>query len=589
MSGLEDLLAGRVLGGRYLIEEVIGRGGMGAVYRAVDERLGRPVAVKVITAVGAGEAEARERLRARFNREARAAAALPHHPNVVPVYDYGTDEQLGLDYIVMELLRGSDLSTRLARSGPPQLANALRILLQAARGIAIGHRAGLIHRDVKPGNIFLVRSDDGEVQVRVVDFGIAKLTDEEDTNQLTQDGRAPHSPAFASPEQLRGLSQLTPASDVFSLGAVGFLLLTGERPYSEEDRNKMSLGMPVPPPSLRDLNPAIPAGVEEVVQKALAFDPADRYPDAGAFAAALDRAVHDLSQLPVDPYADEPVVAPLPGEEPMAEEDDRTHLFPRAEPGDHTLLAPEPPPAERAPPSVAPVAPRRHMIPPRRRRGSAAPFIWAFVILALAAVAFWAYWLTQGPGRRADLSGAPADSTAQRADSIARADSARRASLDAAMATQEGTRLFNAGDITGALRQYERALQLAPDDARYLRNYALALLRSGQPERAEQELRKAIQLAPTYSVIYANLAQAQLAQFDTAAAIASLEHFVQISTSPALTSIAQRELRELRAQQATGGLLGVPLDTATRTPDTVHINIPPGPVREDTLRPPGGL
>src|SRR5687768_6648241 len=193
MSGLEGLLRGRVLGGRYRIEEVIGRGGMGAVYRAVDERLGRKVAVKVITVAMGDDPDTRRRVRARFHREARAAAALPHHPNVVPVYDYGTDEELGLDYIVMELLEGHDLATHLQRSGPPPLATALRVLREAARGLAVGHRAGLIHRDVKPGNIFLARDHD-ELQVRMVDFGIAKLADDEDTaNQLTQDGRLPHS------------------------------------------------------------------------------------------------------------------------------------------------------------------------------------------------------------------------------------------------------------------------------------------------------------------------------------------------------------------------------------------------------------
>ena len=117
MSGLEGLLLGRVLGGRYRIEEVIGRGGMGAVYRATDERLGRRVAVKVITVAMGDDPEARRRVRARFHREARAAAALPHHPNVVPVYDYGTDDELGLDFIVMELLQGHDLATRLGRAG----------------------------------------------------------------------------------------------------------------------------------------------------------------------------------------------------------------------------------------------------------------------------------------------------------------------------------------------------------------------------------------------------------------------------------------------------------------------------------------
>jgi eukaryotic-like serine/threonine-protein kinase len=134
MSGIEGLLLGRVLGGRYRIEEVIGRGGMGAVYRAVDERLGRQVAVKVITVSGGSDEEPRHRIRARFQREARAAAGLPHHPNVVPVYDYGSDEAVGLDYLVMELLRGHDLATYLARTGPPPLATGLRILFEACAG-----------------------------------------------------------------------------------------------------------------------------------------------------------------------------------------------------------------------------------------------------------------------------------------------------------------------------------------------------------------------------------------------------------------------------------------------------------------------
>src|SRR4051812_10617317 len=159
MAGIEALLRGGVLASRYRIEEVIGRGGMGAVYRATDERLGGPGAVKVITAV-ASDAEGRERMRARFPREAAAPARPPHHPNVVPVYDYGTDAELGLDYIVMELLRGQDLASRLQRSGPPPMALALRILQQAARGINVGHRLGVIHRDVKPGNIFLVEDGD---------------------------------------------------------------------------------------------------------------------------------------------------------------------------------------------------------------------------------------------------------------------------------------------------------------------------------------------------------------------------------------------------------------------------------------------
>jgi eukaryotic-like serine/threonine-protein kinase len=304
MSGIEGLLAGRTLGGRYRVEEVIGRGGMGTVYRATDQRLGRQVAVKVITVPGLTDSDARDRVRARFRREAAAAARLPHHPNVVPVYDYGTDEALSLDYLVMELLRGEDLSAQLAGGRMLPLPAALAILHEAAEGVAVGHRSGLIHRDVKPGNIFLVRTGrENEVQVRVLDFGIAKLmTEEETAGGLTQDGRTPHSPAFASPEQLRGAANLTPASDVYSLGVVGFHLLTGTRPFDDAARNRMALGMTVQVPDLRARNPAVPREVADLVTRSLSPDPADRPADAGAFARDLAAARGDLGASTIPPY-----------------------------------------------------------------------------------------------------------------------------------------------------------------------------------------------------------------------------------------------------------------------------------------------
>src|SRR5688572_2838598 len=153
MYGIAGLLTGRTLAGRYRIDAVIGRGGMGAVYRATDERLGREVAVKVIGAATTDPGE-HSRLRARFHREARAAAAI-RHPNVVQVHDYGTEPEVDLDFLVMELLRGEDLAMRLTRMGPPAMHVAVPLLRQAARGLAAGHRVGLVHRDVKPGNIFL--------------------------------------------------------------------------------------------------------------------------------------------------------------------------------------------------------------------------------------------------------------------------------------------------------------------------------------------------------------------------------------------------------------------------------------------------
>jgi serine/threonine protein kinase len=289
MYGIEGLLAGRTLADRYLIQEVIGRGGMGAVYRARDERLGREVAVKVISAPTA-DAEAHRRLRARFQREARAAAGL-HHPNVVQVYDSGTDAALGLDFFVMELLRGEDLASRLARKGPPALSTALGILCQAARGLSAGHRAGLIHRDVKPGNLFLEPGDRlGEVQVKVLDFGIAELTagDEQTMTHLTVVGRSPFSPAFASPEQMRGESGLTPASDVFSLGAVGFQLLTGKRAFQSSDWRRALVELSSVMAAELPHVPSLPAGVRMALQKALAPEPSLRFATAGAFADALE-------------------------------------------------------------------------------------------------------------------------------------------------------------------------------------------------------------------------------------------------------------------------------------------------------------
>jgi len=297
MAGIEALLRGKVLVGRYRVDEVIGRGGMGVVYRAIDERLGRAVAVKVITAAYHEDSELCEHIRARFRHEGAAAARLPHHSNVVPVYDFGTDPEIGIDFIIMELMRGEDLAERLRRAGPPPLGLALRILRDAARGVAVGHRVGLIHRDVKPGNIFLVEDDDpADVQVRVLDFGIAKLFAGENTHTaLTHVGLAPLSPAFASPEQLRGEPRLTPAADVYGLGIVAFHLLTGTAPFTDGDRSRLAAGTNVPLPSIKAHNSAVPPDVEAIVRRALAHDPTERYANASLLANAIEAVLHRLS------------------------------------------------------------------------------------------------------------------------------------------------------------------------------------------------------------------------------------------------------------------------------------------------------
>jgi eukaryotic-like serine/threonine-protein kinase len=361
MSGIESLLTGRMLVKRYRIQEVIGRGGFAAVYRADDERLGRPVAVKVITLTAPDE-EARRHIRERFDREARAAAALPHHPNVVTVHDYGTDPELGLDFLVMELLQGEDLATHLARKGRPPTELALRILREATEGIAVGHRARLVHRDVKPGNIFLAEPHGGEpFRVCVLDFGIARIaTDDGAVTQLTGE-QNPLSPAYASPEQLRGERDLTPASDVYSLGVVGHQLLTGTRPSG-----------PAEPGPVRAENPEVPAEVEALIRRATAQDPAERFRDADALAEALDDVMGGGDRTLFAPPAAMGAGAAAAAAAPLPRPDD-----------DHTVLqpAPAPPPPTRPAPRVAPA-----------RRSSAIPAgLIAVLLLGVAAGAWWLF------------------------------------------------------------------------------------------------------------------------------------------------------------------------------------------------------
>ena len=394
-GGLEGLLTGHTLVKRYTIEEVIGRGGFAVVYRATDTRLERPVAVKVITLTATDPAQ-HEALRQRLHREAQAAASLPHHPNLVTVHDVGTDPELGLDFLVMELLRGENLSQALARDGRPPLPRALRILRDAAEGLAVGHRAGLIHRDVKPGNIFLAEGLDGDgpesFRVCVLDYGIAQAI-EDDQTVTRGAGANPLSPAYASPEQIRGERELTAATDVFSLGVAGYQLLTGERPFSAGAGQAPS-GWTVRRP-LRELNPQVPAAVEQVVTRAMAIEPGDRYPDADAFGQALDAATHRDLQTQVHAALSH-IAVPPPD---LGEEIDETVLAPAAA----APAAAHQPPGEhirRAARAMAPAAAR-----PRRR--------WPVVLvlaLLLAGAAAWAAMSGGGGGREAD-AGLPGDTT----------------------------------------------------------------------------------------------------------------------------------------------------------------------------------
>jgi beta-lactam-binding protein with PASTA domain len=266
---------GTVLGGRYRLVELLGQGGMATIYRARDGQLERDVAVKVLRPEYGADPD----FVARFRHEAQSVASL-NHPGIVAVYDYGTDP--AGPYIVMELVDGEDLASIIRRSGPLPPRQAARVSSQAARAIGAAHDRGLVHRDVKPGNILVTR--DG--RVKVTDFGIARALAE---SALTLPGTTLGSVHYFSPEQARG-ELSTPASDIFSLGIVLYELLTGRRPWEGDSAAAIAnarLSGPVPSPS--SVRGGIPTTLDAIDQHALAQRPEDRFASAAEMADALDR------------------------------------------------------------------------------------------------------------------------------------------------------------------------------------------------------------------------------------------------------------------------------------------------------------
>ena len=290
---------GDLLAGRFRLDELIGRGGMATVFRAWDTLLGRPVAVKLLRP----EITADPDLELRFRREAHAAAVL-HHPNVVGYLGAGTDG--ATPFLVMELVDGDDLATRIRRDAPLPPEVAARIARDVANGLAIAHARGIVHRDVKPGNILV----DADGRARITDFGVARIAAEA---EATIPGTTLGSVHYFSPEQARGLAT-TPASDVYSLGLVLFEMLTATRPFGGDTPAAVAVarvGAPAPAP--RAVTPTVPGDIDAVVVRALDPEPAARYPEAGAFADALDRCL--AVPASVDPmsttarYAAQPATA----------------------------------------------------------------------------------------------------------------------------------------------------------------------------------------------------------------------------------------------------------------------------------------
>ncbi len=322
---MAELAPGSLVAG-YRIEGVIGRGGMGVVYRATQLSLDRPVAVKVIAPELAGDITFRER----FKRESRIAASM-EHPNVIPVYEAGEGD--GLLYLSMRYIEGTDLKALLEADGTLEPTRAARLLAQVAAALAAAHRRDLMHRDVKPANV-LVDREDGREHAYLTDFGIARHVAA--TTALTATGSVVGTLDYLAPERIVDGGGDARA-DVYALGCVLFQVLTGSVPYPRDhDAAKMYAHLNAPVPDARELNKRVPDTLAELAVQAMAKEPDARVHSASELAERLVEAADTRES---------PVPATLPAKPPIP-------------------APPARPPAEPAPSGPAPTEPAR----PSRRR-----------------------------------------------------------------------------------------------------------------------------------------------------------------------------------------------------------------------------
>ncbi len=278
-AGVPTIEAGAAFG-RYEIVRELGRGGMGVVYLARDRHLTREVALKLLRGDDQGDAEVVER----FQREARAAARLAH-PHIVATFDVGIAE--GRHFLTMEVVAGGSVADRIDRSGRLAPPDAMRLVAEAAEGVAYAHDHGIVHRDLKPENLLL----DGQGRVKVSDFGLARLVAEDGGQRLTRTGAVMGTPAHMAPEQAEGdHARLGPASDVYSLGSVLYEAVTGRLPYGGGSPMEVLFRkVAVDPPPPRAANPDLARDVETIILKAMDRDPARRYGSARDLADDLRR------------------------------------------------------------------------------------------------------------------------------------------------------------------------------------------------------------------------------------------------------------------------------------------------------------
>ena len=346
--------------GKYELRAEIGRGGMGTVYKGYDPMLDSWVAVKVLAPHLVWEQKFVER----FIREARAARKL-RHPGIVTVYDVG--QEAGWYYIVMEYLEGQTLTELIRERGPMPPEGAVRILRPLAEALDYAHHKGLVHRDVKPGNVIV----DPAGQVTLTDFGIARAVRE---TRLTATGTVVGTPEYMSPEQVKGLTA-DARSDQYSLGVVAYEVLSGRVPFEAESTlallHKVAYD---PPPPIRQARPDLSVGVEAVLRKVLAKEPGDRYGTTNDFVEALGRALAGEEVVKTPTLVMEPEATAPPVKTPTEVMEPEVAAVPAP-------VMPPPAPAQPAAPSAPPA-----LTPAPARRRRAPVWIWALGGLAVLAL-----------------------------------------------------------------------------------------------------------------------------------------------------------------------------------------------------------
>jgi eukaryotic-like serine/threonine-protein kinase len=362
------------IAGRYRLERRLGVGGMSTVQLAFDERLERAVAIKLLAEHLADDPS----FVSRFRREALAAARLVH-PNIVQVFDFGFDEPSGRHFIVMEFVPGRSCAEILRDDGPMTADQAVDVAVQADRGLDHAHRHGVVHRDVKPGNLMV--SPDGIV--KLADFGIAKAAEQ---SSITQVGSVLGTAAYLAPEQARG-QEAGPPADIYALGVVTYQLISGRLPYDATSLTELAYKQQnEPPPRLDQIVPEVPPALADAIAVALALDPENRYPTAAAMADALGNGLHGI---PPDIEPDDATAATrmMAGEDAtaatrmMAGDPTEAPVRPRQPRQPRRPVEPAPAPVRRDP------AAARRRQPPKRRRGRRALALLLVLLLIGAVIA----------------------------------------------------------------------------------------------------------------------------------------------------------------------------------------------------------